>query len=360
MPEGRAIAEFTCRAPGVDGVVLHVPAFFDERHPLAGLMHRDEHDPALWRLHLSVADDWAAAYTFVPFIGRTPAWAGLENRYEMVHALEHEAVIDCTSPYRVIGSDGCPRSVRLMPRAPRLSQCLLQRQPAPATRTPVASLLVGARRERADLYVLRAGGAAPAPLRLLTLFDGPTWGRGHLLEVLAALVEHGRLADTAVLLVDSGSSDKRWRDLSPTGRAVTAAVDDSLLAEVDRALADHDEQLSPAARDHIVAGVSLGGLAALLVAGAAPQRFARAIALSPSVWRYDLVGLLADALHTSDELRIAVSAGHDEPEMLACARDLVEALRRRTAGDRLSLSAVSGGHDWAWWQTQLVTELLTM
>lgn len=108
----------------------------------------------------------------------------------------------------------------------------------------------------------------------------------------------------------------------------------------------------------VVSGSSFGGLTSLFALLEAPERIGCAIAQSASLWRYPALALaepLARLLESHPAVRIRMHAGWYEGDMVARAAELRDAVP--CPGEQITLRAVSGGHDWAWWQPELVREL---
>lgn len=182
-------------------------------------------------------------------------------------------------------------------------------------------------------------GAGPYPLLILhdgqNLFDparahgGQTW---RVAEAVDALVAGGRIPPLVVVGVDHGG-DARAREYTPTpGREPGAGLVDRharfLVDEVLPFLAAHY-----AIRTDFDAlglgGSSLGGLATLAVAMAAPRRFGKLIVMSPSVWwdrRVILRRLRRSPL--DPRTRVWIDAGIKEgAKVVRDARDLTDLLR---------------------------------
>lgn len=190
---------------------------------------------------------------------------------------------------------------------------------------------------------------APHPLLLLhdgqNLFDparahgGQTW---HVAETADALIAAGTIPPLVIVGVDHGA-EARVREYTPTpGREPGAGLVDRharfLVDEVLPFIATHY-----AVRTDFDAlglgGSSLGGLATIAVAMAAPKRFGKLIVMSPSVWwdrRVILRRLRRSAIdaHT----RIWIDAGMKEgAKVVRDARDLAERLRTQAGAADLDV-----------------------
>lgn len=179
--------------------------------------------------------------------------------------------------------------------------------------------------ERAWIYVPKADVPDfDRPTPLLLLFDGGTWARD---------IELPRL-------LDAGSEGDRWESLGvPCGQV--DAVLDWLLPELrSRYNVAHDGEST------WVAGQSLGGLSALWTAALSEGQVRHVVAQSPSLWRFDLAGPLAEA--PWDSIRIDVGA-------LEGTAHLAHRLASRVPG--IDVEEFCGGHDWACWRAALFSAL---
>ena len=121
----------------------------------------------------------------------------------------------------------------------------------------------------------------------------------------------------------------------------------------------------------VVTGASFGGLTALFTVARAPHRVGSAIAQSVSLWRYPEGALAAPLLEAArraaaggSPLRLRLQAGRFEGTMHADADALLDAVRTGAESEQVPLDArldlCSGGHDWAWWQPELLAALRTL
>jgi Enterochelin esterase and related enzymes len=151
-------------------------------------------------------------------------------------------------------------------------------------------------------------------------------------------------------MVDSHENSRRWDELG----VPTAQVDfvlDVLLPHL-RATLPVDSR----GEATFVSGQSFGGLAALWTVALSEGQVGRALAQSPSLWRFDLTDpLLGEPRWRS----LRVRSGAFEGAMLDDARALATRLGAdpRLADRHLDVSGVEGGHDWAWWRQDLLAAL---
>lgn len=142
--------------------------------------------------------------------------------------------------------------------------------------TSVRTAALGGRRR---IGVYRPAGASEEPLPLLVVFDG--YLSRTVLRIpttLDNLIAAGRIPPTLALFVHAPSGGRRFRELRP-GRAIRTFITRELLPWAQRRW-----HLSDDPRHRVVAGASLGGLAAAYVGLAAPEVFGGVIAQSGSFW----------------------------------------------------------------------------
>ncbi|MDO5082500.1 MAG: DUF3327 domain-containing protein [Arachnia propionica] len=187
-------------------------------------------------------------------------------------------------------------------------------------------------------------------LPLLVLFDGELWRSPGVVERLG----EPRLKAMDVVLIDARSPRDRWRDLTSRGWGdQVRVVLEQVLPHLRRAT-DDPEQV-------ILAGQSLGGLAAARLA-LGPDRVAdRALCQSGSFWWRDgakdpgrpgrLIEELVDIEASGSQF--VVQVGIDEQEMVERSREFTAAAR--AAGAQVRHHEWRGGHDYAWWREGLVS-----
>lgn len=295
-------------------------------------------DTDLWHLSYRLPRHWRGSYHLAPRTG-TAGGFGWVRRCRRPDPL---------NPHTLPTADGPPASVA--EATPSGDPLWRPRPGVPAgtvTAVEVPSAHLGGTRR-----VWRYRPAAPGPYRLLVLLDGQIWG--PLLPVatiLDALVAAGRLPPTVALLPDSGEGPGRAADY--TCRPAFAAF----LAEelVPAAAAGLPVTADPA--HTVVAGQSLGGLAAAHAALHAPHRFGTVLTHSGAYWWPHADGAdpewLAGTVARRDRapLRWDLSVGADEWISVGPHRRLRDALRTR--GYPVRYAEWAGGHDRACWREQL-------
>ena len=363
---GRALMTWTVRAPGATSVLLEVNGLFPAGGVDALEMTRLT-GTEVWTSAWSVPADWSASYGVAAWRGEgAPPWRATSGRRARLAAMR--AARPDPRAVRVIGSSfGAPRSVASAPRAPappwegltvprrrgrvhRLAVPLpaggacavTEADGRPAEGTTGSAPPSGAS-ERVWVYE-PAGGAARTPV--LILFDGQVWLRQMgLVPALDALIGSGLLPPVHVAMIDSrDQGEYRAEHLGVPGGHVDLVIDE-LLPLLRRRFA-----VSPRGADTVVAGQSYGGIASLWTLALADGEVGHAIAQSPSLWRFDVAGALAAGERW---LTARILSGTFEGPMLTHACELAQAL----GGRRVTVTPVSGGHDWAWWSVRLLTEL---
>lgn len=185
---------------------------------------------------------------------------------------------------------------------------------------------------------------------LLVLYDGQNWLSLGLPGILDQLIEVGLMPPVHVLFVDSRNSEHRWENLGVPAGQVDAVIDRWLPAVRQRFAVD------PSGERTIVAGQSLGGIAALWTLALSEGDVQHAIAQSPSLWRFDVTDSLLDAPNWTS---LHLHAGAYEGDMLLRVRTLKDDL---TTDPRLRdrfvvATGFEAGHDWAAWRVNLVNSL---
>ncbi|MEV6161542.1 enterochelin esterase [Streptomyces sp. NPDC052052] len=310
----------------------------------------------VWHWSLRLRHDWRGTYDFYVDEGDgpqhgTPAywqWLRTQRRSDPLNPL--------TLPRRWSGD---PVSSAELPAAPDARDW----QPRPDTArgrvvvhdVPTESL--GGRR-RIGLYEppLPAGHSAGLPV--LVLLDGEHWqqnlGLAHLLDNLIA---DGRIPPLVALLPDSVDAETRWAEMTCRPEFAAFLANELLPWAAARIPITDDPART------VVAGQSLGGLAAAHAALSAPRRFGNVLAQSGSFWWPDGPGAewLTDQIARGPRLpvRFRLSFGKQEWVALPAARRLRDTLA--AAGyDDASYREFNGGHDYLCWRTELADGLVDL
>ena len=183
---------------------------------------------------------------------------------------------------------------------------------------------------------------------LLVLLDGEIWRRNDVVRRLGA-----RAASWDLLLVDSGSLTMRARDLADPRRSRELVIRCLEAVRSVRPLCDPQRV--------VVAGQSLGGVAAADLVLHRPDAAARAICQSGSFWlrsgrRGEGEGELLAWLRCRGEqkpsepvpARLVVQCGVHEGVLRTGGRVAAQLLAAQ--GALLEYREERGGHDYAWWR----------
>lgn len=359
----RVCMTWTVEAPGATSVHLVANGLASAGGLDALAMTRLEGED-VWTATWSVPRDWIATYGFAVGEDGVAPDAVVQGRAALWE-LMRSARCDPRAPRTIGTSFGGELSVAAAPDAPTPADARpARRRGGRVHELSVPYLSAGASgrdgearqddAERVWVYEpprLPSGAAAEAPPHtpLLVLFDGQVWlRRMGIVPVLDALVDTGVLPSVHVAMVDSRDSGPyRSAHLGVPGGQVDLVVD-SLLPLLRDSFA-----VSPRGADTVVAGQSYGGIAALWTLALSDGDVGHALALSPSLWRFDVADALAAAPHW---LTARITSGTFEGGMLDDARALARAL----PGRDVVVRSVSGGHDWAWWSVRLVDDLVDL
>ncbi|MBD0020409.1 DUF3327 domain-containing protein [Gordonia pseudamarae] len=348
LPDGKELA----------GVYVWVNRLTDKEHADAGLMRRVP-GTDVWFTEISVPRDTMAGYRIYPFAADGPGVT--DGRVEYSRAVVAHALID--SRNNLVRSRSPFGSVARCVSAPGLDAWT---GPHSATITETTGE-VSVAGESGIRYRLGVPDTAdPAPINLLITFDAEKWcDRYQLAQVLDHLYRRGRLGERfAVLGLHSppGSGD-RLRFLGGNHGVLDALVG-SVLPQAHR-------HLPAPPPSTVVAGQSLGGLAALSFGSWYPESVDRVLAYSPSVWfRPGLHARPADVSGRQEwihhQLRDAGRASASLPRLYLAVGDFEGQLAPNVteaaetadaAGFPLTFRTYSGGHDDSWWASMLLEDL---
>lgn len=213
-----------------------------------------------------------------------------------------------------------------------------------------------------DVLVYLPGKGSRAGL--LTLFDGEKWCKTNLHACISAINEEAELPFAAMLICNDSNSQRVQR----------LGLDADFLAAVCTQVQDHVVKLMGelgvefVPEQSILAGQSLGGLAALYIAQNHPNAFRELIVQSPSLWwKPNKTAVPTDNnLQNSSwiteqfsrqpampRLRIDVGARED----VGVAKAHLLARKLSDCGWPHQLEVYEGGHDHVAWRAQLVAHL---
>jgi enterochelin esterase-like enzyme len=192
---------------------------------------------------------------------------------------------------------------------------------------------------RVWLYLPRAA----VPEALLLLFDGHEYTTiAPVQTVLDNLHAAGEVPPTAAVLPDSLDTETRFRELGRNREFLAWAVD---------RLLPWTGLTAPRERT-IVAGASMGGLAALYFAVERPDVFGNALVQSGGFPGMPVV------VPAGLPVRWYLDVGELEDRLLASTRELRDDLRGK--GYDVTYQEFPGGHDFFWWGETLADGLVAL
>ncbi|MFY1652930.1 enterochelin esterase [Solwaraspora sp. WMMB762] len=351
-PDGDAvIVTFLWRDPDAAAVILHVNRLTDFRCLDQSMMRRLP-GTDVWHLSYRMPPTWRASYGVgplsVPLVPIDPDRLADKARWRR---LRSSALPDPLNR----------ASLRHRADGPALSVVALAGAPPQrwfAARPGVARGRVG-RHQVGDrtVWSYLPPGAGHRDLPVVVLLDGDVWGgQGLLGATLDNLIAAGRIPPTVVLMVDCAAVPTRSRDLT-CNPAFAGFLAGDLLAW---AAARWPVTSDPAAT--VVAGQSLGGLAAAYTALCAPDRFGAVLSQSGSYWfpggdvREWLTGRYAATERLP--LRWYLEVGTREWDLVEPTRRLRDVLLGR--GYPVTYAEFDGGHDVACWRGGLGDGLIAV
>lgn len=227
-------------------------------------------------------------------------------------------------------------------------------------------------RRKAWLHHARGQDTPSDDLALVLLLDGRRWAESvPIIPVIEEEVARDRLPPAAYLLIDSVDPTARQRDLG-CSRDFWEAVQQELLPLIEARL-----PVTRAPARTLVAGQSLGGLAATYAALHWPERFGAAISSSGSFWWPEigqvyastnagglrnpnasvwLAGEMArQARSSGPPQRFFLEVGSREGVMIDVNETMAAALRG--AGHHVDFRIYEGGHDPLCWRGGLIDGL---
>jgi enterochelin esterase-like enzyme len=345
---GLRVVTFALHDPAAERVLLFVNRLTDETDLDRSLMRRVP-DTDLWHLSYRMPDDWIASYSYsVQRPGHPAPWEGQPDQRGVRDALDH-GLADPRNPSQITNRAGVRISVAALPHAPA--------EPWRAVRddVPQGRLTAHAGPDGRRLWIYEPaagdhGAVAPAPTPVLVVLDGDVWCDAQPLPtILDNMIADAAIPPVTAVFVDSADRERRWAELDAHGGIVDWLADRLrpwLVARLGGAI-----DLAP--RRVVVAGQSLGGLAALAAVVRRPDAFGGAIAQSAALWQPDVAREAAACPPRG--ARIDLQVGLQEWVLLEPTRDLAAQLA--DDGVDVVLTEVDGGHDYAWWRRTLPTAL---
>ncbi|WP_182358084.1 alpha/beta hydrolase-fold protein [Tomitella gaofuii] len=351
----------TARADEVIATFVHrggpalamVNKLHDRADPAASRM-RNVTGTDVWWLAYRLPADWRGSYHLVPGDGPGDLAA---------------AVPDPHGPRRLAQPGGADKSVAAMPQAPADDHL----DPPPGTPAGAvavhalpSTVLGNSRRVWVHVPHGRSGAGVPVDgYPVLVLLDGATWFEtAPIAPALDHLYARGELPPMVTVAVDTLGPSVRGEELTchvPFVRFLT----DELLPWAERRW-----RIARAPERTIIAGQSLGGLAAAFAAGSAPERIGCVLAQSPSLW-WRGRGPGGEAVPDGREwltdwyarrarlpVRFHLEVGRDEWVNLLPARRFRDVLERK--GYPVVYREFGGGHDLACWRVGIAGGLASL
>jgi enterochelin esterase family protein len=191
-------------------------------------------------------------------------------------------------------------------------------------------------------------------LPVMVFLDGTDWAIDGP-TTLTGMATAGLLPPMLAVGVASNGQPGRWSDLC-CDEAFTRYLAEDVLGWARQA---HPITDDPART--IIAGQSLGGLAALFATQYMPERFGCALAQSGSFWwpgpREWLTEVIAAITDPTPGMYLSV--GSDEPPVMTGPLSrMASTLARR--GDPLDVHEFCGGHDYACWRVDIANGLAAL
>lgn len=378
-PDHRAVT-FLWRGHRATRQVLLMVSHLGDRAHLAGSLMERIDGTDIWHYGLRLRADHRASYRIAADISAKEPPEDPEVLQARLRSLAVHGAHDPLNPCRLPTRWGAGHSsVFALPEAP--AQMWTERPgTVPAGRVErhrVRAAALSAERDpnnEREVWVYTPPGprgdtetADTERLPVLVLCDGDMWfGRLGLQHTLDSLIADGLLPPLAVLAPDAVDRDTRHRELGARDAFVEFLADGLLPWAAGR---------WPLATDPartVVAGQSLGGLAALHAGRLRPDRFGHVVAQSPSLWWrpslppgvvqkhiFGVPWIVARYAETDPApITVHLDAGLHEGAMAEHCRTLYDTLH--SARYQVTRNEFNGGHDYACWRVALADVLIRL
>lgn len=320
----------------------------------------------VWQWQGEFSPQWRGSYCFIPseneddfagavFDGEQPDRMALREGWRK---LLQQAISDPLNPQSWRGGRGHAVSALEMPDA---SVQPGWNQPAGSHKPPrciewQSDRLGNTRR----VWIFTTGQDAPEARPLALLLDGQFWAESMpVWPALTALTDQGKLPPAVYLLIDVIDTAHRSKEL-PCNPDFWLAVQDELLP-----LIQAQEPFSDLPERTLVAGQSIGGLAAMYAGLHWPERFGCVLSQSGSYWwpnrGHHQQGEILRQLSSGEltpPLRIVLEAGAREPIIFRANQTLFSLLQPSQRS--LIWHEVDGGHDALCWRGGLTAGLISL
>jgi enterochelin esterase-like enzyme len=307
----------------------------------------------LWTWTAGLPPDLRSSYQICPARDRPLRGERIgQDRWAMIVAAGQPdpSCPDSLPPGCVYGNPEAPASVLSMPGAPP------QRWVARRDGVPRGALVRTPLDGGSLVHVYRSPGAADDPTPLLVIFDGQRLLATDVTATFDNLAADGVLGPLTAVIVESirGSAPRGPSRISSL--TVADQLESFVLGDVLPAVAARYPVTSEPAR-RVLAGHSLGAVAALHLSASHPGQFGSVVAGSPALWwpgeNGQLRGADLAAAYASHAPagRLFLDAGTEEGDLLTGARSFRRTLE--SAGRQMTYREFRGGHDHACWRGSL-------
>ncbi|GGK77151.1 enterochelin esterase [Mangrovihabitans endophyticus] len=325
-----------------------------DRHDLGASRMRRMPGTDLWHLTYRVRPDWQGSYQFAPDEDlAAPDSAGTAQDPAHWRRVAARVVADPLNPVTLPQERPPHKSVATAPAAAARPRWWLPDPAVPAGRVDVVEVPGAPAGGPRRVWRYRPPGDRRDAGRypLLVLLDGDIWGTvTPVAPMLDNLIAAGRIPPVVALMPDSAGRTTRFTEYAcHPGFAAFLRGD-----LIEHAAAGLRVTGDPART--VVAGQSLGGLAAAFAAFCAPERFGNVLSQSGAFWwPSNLPGDAERFTRTVSgaarrPVRWHLEAGLDEWVALDPNRRLRDALTGR--GYDLTYAEFAGGHDRVCWRAR--------
>ncbi len=347
-------------------------------HPTAGATRmRRLPGTDVWYWPTRLPENWLGSYAFMPIAPNWPAEPATapERRAWWMASMQAFGQADPFSPHPA-AADGWGQPRAVLREGVGLSVLSGQGGPdsggIPAGRLRQwtwASRLLGCTR---SVWLHQTVGPAPASGQRawVLLLDGQAWaGPLQLFPLLDRMTARRQLPAANYLAIDARDPASRRQDMACQDRFWQALHEEAWPAAWRVALQDGSVS-GPSACETpcLVAGQSLGGLAASYAALHWPRRYPALLSQSGAFWWPELdegpehawlIRQVRGGLGRRLNLRARFQYGERDPEdMQRLSRQMAQALRSQVLSPAaVRAQQVKGGHDWTCWREALLAGL---
>ncbi|TMR35122.1 enterochelin esterase [Nonomuraea zeae] len=358
-PGHRAVTFLWRGGPAQEQMLVALNRVADRDDPAASRMRRLP-GTDVWHLTYRLRADHRGSYRMVS-AGGDPSKAALMERGRP----------DPLNPHRLPGRWGwADASVVALPAAPP-QPWAGRRAGIPRGEVHEHRLPAGALGAERTVWAYVPPGGVPAGAPVAVLCDGDAWFGGLAFQdTLDALIADGAVPPLVVVAPDAVGNAVRWEELGAREPYVRFLADEVLGWAAERWPITGDPART------VVAGQSLGGMAALYAGLLRPERFGNVLAQSASLWWRPglepgvpklsaegapwLAERFAELLPERDgpPIRLRLDVGLHEGPMVGYTRILDAVLRSH--GCPVVLTEYNGGHDYACWRGSLADGLIAL